>query len=92
MSVSLYDSGATTILILPLVAMHEEYKFRAGSHGLSCKAWTSNCDASIAPQLLLVAVENCGWSDLQAYIETLIRLGRLARIVVDEAHLLVKHE
>jgi len=92
MSVGLYDGGATTILILPLVAMHEEYKSRAGRYGLSCKVWTTDCDVSTAPQLLLVAVENCAWSDLRAYIATLIRLGRLARIVVDEAHLLVKHE
>ena len=45
-----------------------------------------------APQLLLVAVENCSWPALQDHVATLIRLGRLARIVVDEAHLLAKHE
>jgi hypothetical protein len=92
MSVRLYDDGATTILILPLVAMQEEYKSRAGHYGLSCKAWRTDCDPSTAPQLLLVAVEHCAWSDLRAYISTLVRLGRLARIVVDEAHLLVKRE
>ena len=92
MSISMYDGGASTILILPLAAMHEEYRFRAHQYGLSCKTWTSDCDIATAPQLLLVAVENCSWPDLQAHINTLIRLGRLARIVVDEAHLLVKHE
>ena len=92
MSISLYDGGASTILILPLVAMHEEYISRAQQYGLTCKTWTSNCDFSTAPQLLLVAVENCPWPDLQAHIKPLIRLGRLARIVVDEAHLFLKHE
>jgi hypothetical protein len=92
MSISLYDCGASTILILPLAAMHEEYKSRAKQHGLTCKTWTSDCDLATAPQLLLVAVENCPWPVLQASITTLIRLGRLARIVVDEAHLLEKHE
>jgi hypothetical protein len=38
-----------------------------------------------------VAVENCAWDELKVQVETLIRLGRLARIVVDEAHLLLKH-
>lgn len=92
MSISMYDDGASTILILPLAAMHEEYRSRACQHGLSCKTWTSDCDIAIAPQLLLVAVENCSWPDLQVHINTLIRLGRLARIVVDEVHLLAKHE
>lgn len=92
MSISLYDGGASTILILPLAAMHEEYIYRAQQYGLTCKTWTSDCDFDTAPQLLLVAIENCSWSHLQAHVKTLIRLGRLARIVVDEAHLLLKHE
>jgi hypothetical protein len=92
MSIGMYDGGASTILILPLAAMHEEYLSRARRFGLSCKTWTSDCDVATAPQLLLVAVENCSWLDLQNYINTLIRLGRLARLVVDEVHLLEKHE
>lgn len=92
MSISLYDGGTSTVLILPLAAMHEEYKSRAQKSGLTCTTWTSDCDPATAPQLLLVAIENCPWPDLQAHIATLVRLGRLARIVVDEVHLLVKHE
>lgn len=92
MSAALYDSGTTTVLILPLAAMHEEYKCRAKRYGLACRTWSMDCDIATAPQLLLVAVENCLWPELQNHIETLLRLGRLARIVVDEAHLLVKHE
>src|SRR5258708_20103272 len=92
MSISLYDRGASTVMILPLIAMHEEYKLRARKYGVSCRTWSSECDPSASPQLLLVAVESCTWADLQHYISTLVRLGRLARIVVDEAHLLLKHE
>ena len=92
MSIGLYDGGATTVMILPLVAMHEEYKCRAKRYGLSCRTWTIDCDIAMAPQLLLAAVENCSWPALQDHVATLIRLGRLARIVVDEAHLLAKHE
>lgn len=88
----MYDRGASTVLILPLLAMHEEYKGRARWHSLSCETWTVNLIPATAPQLLLVAVENCSWPSLQAHIMTLVRLGRLSRIVVDEAHLLSKHE
>jgi superfamily II DNA helicase RecQ len=91
MSIGLYDAGTTTILILPLIAMHEEYECRARKHSLSYETWMSGCDPTTAPQLLLVAVENCSWPHLHAYITTLVRLGRLSRIVVDEAHLLEKH-
>ena len=57
-------------------------------------SWLINgdCDIATAPQLLLVAVESCSWPELQNHVATLIQLGRLARIVVDEAHLLVKQE
>jgi replicative superfamily II helicase len=89
MSICFYDGGTSTILILPLVAMHEEYKFRARHCGITCTTWTRDCDLATASQLLLVAVENCSWPDLQAHVNTLIRLGRLARVVVDEVHLLV---
>lgn len=92
MSVGLYDNGASTVLILPLIAMHDEYRSRAKQYNITCTTWTGDCDLATAPQLLLVAVENCAWHDLQAHIATLVRLGRLARIVVDEAHLLEKHE
>ena len=92
MSISLYDQGASTVMILPLIAMHEEYKFRARKCGVSCKTWSNECGPSASPQMLLVAVETCAWADLQDYISTLVRLGRLARVVVDEAHLLLKHE
>jgi hypothetical protein len=51
-----------------------------------------NCDISTAPQLLLVTMENCLWAKLQNPISTLIWLGWLSWIVVDEAHLLAKHE
>lgn len=92
MSITLYDCGASTVMILPLIAMHEEYKLRARKYGVSCRTWSSDCDPSTCPQLLLVTVETCTWTDFQQYIATLVRLGGLARIVVDEAHLLLKHE
>src|SRR5262245_28636785 len=92
MSAGLYDNGASTVLILPLVSMHDEYKARARRYGMACETWTTDSNIATTPQVLLVAVENCSWPDLQSHIMTLIRLGRLARIVVDEAHLLVKHE
>jgi superfamily II DNA helicase RecQ len=88
---SAFDSGKTTILILPLLSMHDEYWGRASACGLTCETWTHDSRATRAPQLLIVAVEYGGLKKLRIYIDTLIRLGALARIVTDEAHLLLKH-
>lgn len=71
--------------------MHDEYKGRAKKYSLSCETWTADRNPPPSTQIILVAVENCVWEQLQAHIATLICLGRLARIVVDEAHLLLKH-
>jgi superfamily II DNA helicase RecQ len=90
LSIALYDGGQSTILILPLLAMHDEYRYRARKHGLSCEAWTNGLRTPSA-QIILVAVESCSWDELRHDVETLVRFGRLARIVVDEAHLLHKH-
>jgi Helicase conserved C-terminal domain len=70
--------------------MHDEYKNRARKHGLTCESWTSS-NQRPSSQLILVAVENCVWDEFKSYAETLICLGRLSRIVVDEAHLIHTH-
>jgi hypothetical protein len=72
--------------------MHEEYKARATSHGLSVETWTFSSSPHHPPQIVLVATEKCTWDSLVIYVSTLLHKGRLARIVVDEAHLLSKHE
>lgn len=88
----MFDSGRTTVLILPLLAMHDEYVLRAKKHGISCETWSCNSRPAAPPQLLLVAVEYGGWKPLAVYLETLIHLGHLTRLVIDEAHQLLKHE
>jgi hypothetical protein len=71
--------------------MHDEYKKRAARHGLSYETWTTHSDPSTCPQIVLVSVEASVLDALNVYVMTLIRLGRLARIAVDEAHLLIQH-
>jgi hypothetical protein len=88
---SAFDGGKTTVLILPLLAMHDEYLGRAQKCRLTCETWSHRALPTSSPQLLLVAVEYGHWTKLRIYLDTLIRLGRLARVVVDEAHLLEKH-
>ena len=71
--------------------MHNEYKMQARRHNLTLETWTIDSDPSACPQIVLVAVEACAWDKLKFYVMTLIRVGHLARLVVDEAHLLIQH-
>lgn len=88
------DRGKTTVFILPLLAMHDEYDERARRHGLSCERWSCNSPRLInqPPQILLVAAEQCMGEAIKCYLRMLHHLSRLARTVIDEAHLLKKHE
>jgi len=72
--------------------MHDKYKGWARKHGLLCGIWENGSEPTASPQIILVAVESCTWDELKAYVTTLISLGRLTCIAVDEAHLLLKHE
>ena len=93
LNVSQCNQGKTTVIILPLLAMHSEYHERAVKHNLSCESWDLHTSSiNQPPQILLVAVDSCAWDFLKNHLETLQHIGRLARVVVDEAHLLLKHE
>jgi hypothetical protein len=72
--------------------MHDEYLSRAKKHGVTCEVWSPHCRTTEAPQLLLVAMECSAWEQFKLYLNSLIILGQLARVVVDESHLLLKHE
>ena len=91
LSIARYDGGNTTVLILPLLAMHDEYEMRARKYKLSFETWTINSNPSACSQIVLVAIEACAWDALKTYIMTIIRIGRLACIAFDEAHLLLQH-
>ncbi|KAF9487665.1 hypothetical protein BDN71DRAFT_602419 [Pleurotus eryngii] len=91
LSSSIYDGGNTTVIILPLRAMHTEYQSRASRCRLRCETWMHRSDPSSSPQILLVAVEDCALRSFEYYIRGLICLGRLVRVVIDEAHLLQTH-
>jgi hypothetical protein len=79
-------------MVLPLMAMHDEYRSRARKHNITCETWSTRSLPTSPPQLLIVAIELGILEQLKIYIQTLARLSRLARIVVDEAHLLLKHQ
>lgn len=92
LNIAEYDQGRTTVFVLPLLAMHPEYISRANRCKISVEIWKWNSSPGHAPQMVLVAAESCPWDSFKIYLASLLSTGRLARLVIDEVHLLLKHK
>src|SRR5262249_49777310 len=83
----------STVWILPLQSMREQYVLRCKQHGLSHGVWSLEMMQGRTPPLhILVSVENADLDSFLRYIMKLVADGRIARIIVDEAHLVLLHE
>jgi Lhr-like helicase len=71
--------------------MHEQYKLRTGEQGVSCESWTPHLSPNNPPRHILAAVEQSEALDFRDFVAQLVALGSLARIIVDELHLLLTH-
>jgi superfamily II DNA helicase RecQ len=91
MAARLNEPGKSTIWILLLSSMHEQYKLRTQEQGISCESWTPQLSPNNSPHHILAAVEQSEALDFQDFIAQLVVLGRLPHIIVDELHLLLTH-
>lgn len=71
--------------------MHEQYKFRTRQQGVSCESWTPQLSPNNLPRHILAAVEQSEALVFQDFVAQLVALGLLARIILDELHLLLTH-
>jgi superfamily II DNA/RNA helicase len=71
--------------------MHEQYKLRTHEQGISCESWTTKLSPNNTPRHILAAIEQSEALDFQEFVCQLVVLDRLARIILDELHLLVTH-
>lgn len=88
---SALDDGLSTVVILPLRSMHEQYKYLYTKHGISWEMWTSAASTHRPPISIIVAVEHTEWGAFRTYMDVLLAAGRIARVIVDEAHLIETH-
>jgi hypothetical protein len=58
---------------------------------MKCETWSPTTSATNPPLHILVAVESTNWTEFKNFIRILVRDGRLARIIIDEAHLVLTH-
>ena len=78
------DPARTTVVIVPLVALMRDIRRRFEGRGIPVCEWG---DRENSPVVLLVSVELRKCISFQNYVGLLAAKGRLARIVVEEAHL-----
>lgn len=85
---ALYSVDKTTVIVHPVFSMHSTYLSQAKRYDISCETWTQSSQANASPGVIIASLNQDSRQDLTVYLGRLASLGRFARLVVEEAHLL----
>jgi superfamily II DNA helicase RecQ len=91
LNAALMDEGRVTLWILPLQSMHHHYRMQCQKLDISCETWTPKSSLLAPKTNVLVTVELTQLQVFKDYVANLRARGRLARIIIDEIHLVVTH-
>jgi superfamily II DNA helicase RecQ len=85
------ENYGTTLVVLPLVVLLQEFerRLRAQFGETECDVWTPGYQRLISPRFLIVSVETATSESFDKHLRSLLAVGSLSRIVVDECHLAV---
>jgi Helicase conserved C-terminal domain len=87
------DQGRSTFWILPLLSMHEQYLLRCKNYGMTCETWSPRTSVTNPPTNILVTIEQTQGAAFHEYVHKMHSAGsRIARVIVDEAHLTLTHK
>ncbi|KAF7771871.1 hypothetical protein Agabi119p4_6182 [Agaricus bisporus var. burnettii] len=86
-----FDSGRSTLCILPLVAMHIQYQHAARVFEIEAESWKPNITSFAPPTLVLATIDHATFKGFKSYVTMLVQKRMLARILIDEAHLILTH-
>jgi len=79
-----------TVVIVPFVGLLMEMKSRFGRLNLVVDEWTTErMEMDQHPNVILVSVEDAVTDGFKRYLREIYNLGRLSRIIIDEAHVVV---
>ncbi|KAI0061564.1 hypothetical protein BV25DRAFT_1916911 [Artomyces pyxidatus] len=91
LNAKLLDDGQTTVILLPLRVMHEQYHLLCSRITLPCESWKLQSRPEAPLPIVLATIDYAALVTFQNYLRRLHSTGRLARIIIDEAHLMVDH-
>jgi superfamily II DNA helicase RecQ len=80
--------GGTTIVVVPLISLRQDMARRCRQVGVSCVAWDRQRPPDEAA-IVLVTPESAVTGDFQSFINQLVMMRRLDRVVVDECHIIM---
>ncbi|KAI9035075.1 uncharacterized protein KD926_004657 [Aspergillus affinis] len=85
------EPGGTTVVIIPLLALRQDFQRWCQQLGISCVAWESRRPPDEA-SIVLVTPESAVTPDLQSFLNRLRLVQRLDRIIIDECHVMLPEE
>jgi len=84
--------AGTTVLIVPLVALKQDMIRKCKWLGVECTVWRADELPGTGCPLLLVSLDQAVQAPFLTYLNQLDVSGELARIVIDESHLVCTAE
>jgi len=84
------ETATTTVVVSLYRVLYDQHSRTATSKGVDALQWSAGVLTGHLPALLVVSIEDIMSSRLIADLHSLAQAGHLARIVVDEAHLLIE--
>jgi len=88
---ALYDHGLVTIVLLPLSSLHADFHRRCQQLNIPSSRWLPPPFQSQRTSIVYVSPEHAQMRSFLEYALSLQISGRLARVVIDEPHLVLQH-
>jgi superfamily II DNA helicase RecQ len=72
MQAKMYYSRVTTLVILPLSGLHNDYVRRAKAHNVTISRWLPNSKFNPDASIIYVSVEHAGLVEFQKYVSAIV--------------------
>ncbi|KAF9882952.1 hypothetical protein FE257_004863 [Aspergillus nanangensis] len=83
------EPGGTTVVVIPLLALRQDFQRRCQQLGISCVAWESRRPPD-ETSIVLVTPESAVTPDFHSFLNRLRLIQRLDRIIIDEYHIMLQ--
>lgn len=86
-----FDERRSTIWLLPLLALHEQHHYTSRRFGIASESWSVHTSSNNPPSNVLATIDQATYESFKNFTAQLIQQDLLARINIDEAHLILTH-